>query len=525
MISDLQIIEQPGEFFAPVPSDLIDSLVGQYQSTRAKINEIADLVMGSASHETSVAMSYFLAGNRDYHARYSPSVAHLFRVEGAIAALNAGYWSKAMNMTDVLDTMPQKRRDEWSKSITEHTTPEFEESTVRATMESLLASRAKFLGERVDGIFQGLSGEHVTNSPMGFGKRMIIGYVLNEYHSVGHSKSGLINDLRAVIAKFMGRDEPKYYVSSRLIESLKSQWGEWVTVDGGALRIRLYKKGTAHLEVHPDMAWRLNSILASMHPMAIPSEFRTKPKRRAKVFTMIARPLPFAVLEVLADSMPRRGEMTVSLSYGMRESARHAWEEAGRILEGIGGVKQKLGDYAFEYSPREVITEIITSGCIPDQQSHQYYPTPELIAKAAIEMADIGEDDLCLEPSAGQGGLADYLPRGRTTCVEISALHCSILESKGHMVTKADFIEWADKSTARFDRIVMNPPFSDGRAKAHVEAAAKLLTAGGRIVAVLPASMREKYGPDGMSVTWSREYAGEFAGTGVSVAIMAGVAP
>ena len=48
------------------------------------------------------------------------------------------------------------------------------------------------------------------------------------------------------------------------------------------------QKGTAHFEIHPDMAWKLNCVLASMHPMAIPAEFRQKPKQ-TKDFVMMER--------------------------------------------------------------------------------------------------------------------------------------------------------------------------------------------------------------------------------------------
>src|SRR5262249_46435150 len=157
----------------------------------------------------------------------------LFQLDGAIAALNAAYWSKALGLTDVYDYMPQARRDEWNRSIKEHKTPDFTEEAVRPTILQLLASREQFLAERVDGIFRGLAGEHVTNAPEAFGKRMIIAHVLREYHFVEHRTCGLINDLRCVVAKFMGRDEPRYQSSSAVVEALKSRWGEWVSIDGG----------------------------------------------------------------------------------------------------------------------------------------------------------------------------------------------------------------------------------------------------------------------------------------------------
>lgn len=63
--------------------------------------------------------------------------------------------------------------------------------------------------------------------------------------------------------------------------------------------VRAYLKGTAHLEVHPEMAWRLNMILANLYPMAIPPQFRQKPKRAPKDFVLMDNPLPFAVLSQL----------------------------------------------------------------------------------------------------------------------------------------------------------------------------------------------------------------------------------
>lgn len=89
--------------------------------------------------------------------------------------------AKALNMTDVYEYMPNNRRTEWNEQIREMKTPDFEEETVRPTIMELLNSRQQFFAERVDGIFRALSGDHVTNRPEGFGKRMILARVFNEY--------------------------------------------------------------------------------------------------------------------------------------------------------------------------------------------------------------------------------------------------------------------------------------------------------------------------------------------------------
>lgn len=526
------------EFFAPASTDLLDSLLGQYKQLRADIEMMGELVQ---KHSASV--HHFLKGNTDDRSRWHRSVVELFQIPGAIASLNAEFWQKALSMTDVYEYMPNNRRKEWNEQIMEMKTPDFEEETVRPTIMDLLNSRQKFFSERVDGIFRALSGEHVTNRPEGFGKRMILARVFNEYGHTNHDMAGYISDLRQVIAKFMGRDEPKWWATNDALQTSRVNHGEWLTLDGGALRIRSYLKGTAHLEVHPDMAWRLNCILAHLYPLAIPPQFRQKPKRKLKDFVMMGQPLPFAVLEELAQmkaerhtsyrkdrwSEPREPLTTNPFNrrFDWRDHDKIARVQAVRVLESIGGVLVKAGPnknvdiWEFDYEPGKVLGEIVASGCIPDQKSHQYYPTPAKLAEIAADLAEIGDEHKCLEPSAGQGGLAKYMPADRTTCVEISKLHCKVLEAKGFNVQQADFIAWADTvKYPIFDRVLMNPPFSEGRAKAHVEAAASLVKKGGRLVAILPSGMRNKDILPGWDVSWTQVFDNEFGGTSVSVVIL-----
>lgn len=530
-----ELIEDAAEFFAPMAGDAIDSLLGRYNSMRGKINDLHQFVVGDGH---AGALGYFLEGNNKDSGRYgSITVERLFGLEGAVAALNASYWGQALALTDVYDAMPQKRRNEWNEQIREHKAPDFEESTVRATLNDLLGARSKFFAERVDGIFRALSGEHVTNSPAAFGKRMIVARMITCYDTIDHDRSGYLNDLRCVIAKFMGREEPGHGSTGPLLEVLRRNTGEWHSIDGGAFKMRLYKKGTAHVEVHPDMAWRLNAVLASLYPSAIPASFRTKPKRRTKEFQMIGRPLPFAVVNMLAEMkaepctpvkydrwQPAREPLTTNrnalqFGYGLRNELVQA--EAERVLAMIGGVRRNKNAHVwfeFEFNARAALDEIITSGCVPDQKAHQFYPTPMNVAEDAIELADIQPGNCCAEPSAGMGGLADLMPKDQTVCVEISKLHCEVLKAKGHNAIEADFLKWVP--ICLFDRIVMNPPYSEGRWQAHIEHAASILHKNGRLVAILPASAKGKDLLPGFDHEYSKVYENEFAGTSVKVVIL-----
>jgi len=525
----VELVDESAQFFAPVSSDIFNELLGQYKAMRARIEALSEHVSG----ENMAALEYFLDGNKDPHGngRYTVAARYLFDVKGAVACLNSAYWSKTLALTDVLDLMPQKRRDEWNKTIREQTAPDYTEEAVRPTIVELLNMRSQFLAERVDGIFRGLSGEHVTNAPEGFGKRMIIARVLSAYDTTDSSTCGLINDLRCVVAKFMGRKEPGWHATSDLIPILKRRWGQWVSIDGGAMKIRLYKKGTAHMEVHPDMAWRLNSILANLYPLAIPAQFRQKPKRKFKDFVMMARPLPFPVLALLGSMRPatervkpdwperyRTLENTYRFDNLSTAKDSPVAAEAIKVLKAIGATVCANGwHFAFDYHPREVLDEIVASGCIPDQKAHQFYPTPESLARIAVDLAAIEEGHTVLEPSAGVGGLADLLPKERTECVEISALHCKVLESKGYSTQQADFLNW---KAGAFNRIVMNPPFSEGRWQAHTQHAASMLRDQGVLVAILPANARNSFTLPGLAIEWHGPYDNEFAGTSVSVVIL-----
>ena len=531
------------EFFAPVPWSPIGDLLTEYRINRTKIDRLGALVADSLFD----VVHYFVKGNvDDSRAHVSiPGAKHLFSIPGAAAALDATFWKRALELTDFYSIMPQKRRDEWNEQIQGHKTPEFTEENIRATFEALEAARMLFFAERVDGIFRALSGSHVTNSPAAFGERMIIAHLVSSYGTTNCDRVGYINDLRAVIAKFMGRSEPPHWnASSALVEAARKEFrGQWISVDGGSFRLRAYKCGTAHLEVHPDMAWRLNAVLAHLHPMAIPPRFREKPSKAKKVHQAITRPLPFSVIAGLQnletaysfeknegpDRWRREHNRTeirnaLQFRYGCDEVAI---DEVRRVLAYIGAVEIKVRNtltFQFDYPPREVLSAIICTGTLPDQKTHQFYPTPETVARDAVAIAGIGDADRVLEPSAGLGGLADLLPKDRTTCVEISDLHCKVLEAKGYRTDCCDFLKWAVCSDP-FDRIVMNPPFADGRALAHLRAAADLVATGGRIVAVLPASMVGKDLLPGWNGSWSRVYSNEFAGTSVSVAIFAADRP
>lgn len=449
--------------------------------------------------------------------------------------LQQEYWQKALNLTDVLYHMPTKRKHDWNESIKAFEFPEFTLENLISTLSTLLSERDMFVAERVDGVFKALSGEHLTNSPSGFYKRMILANV-HDKGSANSSQTSYITDLRIVIARLTGRDGEDrmgtYHLVGKLANSKHT--GQWINVDGGSVRIRVYKKGTAHLEVHPDLAWRLNKILALLYPKSIPSEFRQKPKKNIKDFVLSQKLIGFDVLDALREVGPAYERVEKFMARGKRKvntftprhphsMDKHLRAKVCGILRSIGGVELEHYEFMFDYDPTDVLDEIFLTGSLPDHVSHQFFETPESLSKRMCEKLGQLSGGKLLEPQAGQGSLAKFLV-GDITCVEVSKLHCKILESKGFKkVVNADFLKWAEQeslSTTVFDAIVMNPPYSQGRSTAHLDAAFCLLSKSGILVALVTQAVARKFVAPRFNKEIEDVTYDEFKGVSVDLCIM-----
>jgi len=113
-----------------------------------------------------------------------------------------------------------------------------------------------------------------------------------------------------------------------------------------------------------------------------------------------------------------------------------------------------------------------------------FFPTPPSVCTEMVEMAEITEGMDVLEPSAGNGNIADAI-KSITGVVcdvcEVSSELRAILEAKGYNVVDFDFLSYNDK---KYDRIIMNPPFSNRMDGEHIQHAYSLLKPNGRIVAI-----------------------------------------
>ncbi|SHH56980.1 class I SAM-dependent methyltransferase [Ferrimonas marina] len=498
----------------------IDLMLRQYQVHKAKIMAFHDQFEDA---DFAYSLQMILSGNQNIGITMDPS--DMDRA-ASISALDADYWSKAMNATGLYDFMTAERREKWSNAIYLKECPPFEPEAVITTLKELLLSRGTLFAERVDWVFRKLSGEHKTNLPQGFSKKLIFG---TSYDRSGKSdassvQQNCIQELRYVIATMLGQECGKDLESNQILRDAKANSGKKVEIDGGSLVITMYKKGTMHVEVHPEMAWKLNELLNLKNPEAIPNKIRQPYKnalalRSFKTKTMVKDWLPAAVLSALKEAEWKAEGTELRIGWP-HNSDRFVGKWIANILGSLGAELIGPSLYRFEYDARPVIRQVLLQRCVPEQQSYQFYPTGDELGKMAAEWLNAKPGDGCLEPQAGRGDLARFLPDESTTCVELSDLRCTVLKQKGFgQVVCADFLEWGRRTSQRFDKILSNPPFTGGQDRHHTELAVSLLKVGGSMVVILPSSRREKLHFSGCKTRWSEVIKGAFEDTMASVVV------
>ena len=119
-------------------------------------------------------------------------------------------------------------------------------------------------------------------------------------------------------------------------------------------------------------------------------------------------------------------------------------------------------------------------------------PRPEL-ADRMVELLEVEDGNVVLEPSCGDGALVEALRRNarKTYSVIAIELNAQLVEGckrKGFDVTQGDFNEF--KPACEINRVLMNPPFEQLQDCRHILKAYEMLGPGGCLVAICSAGVR-----------------------------------
>ena len=123
----------------------------------------------------------------------------------------------------------------------------------------------------------------------------------------------------------------------------------------------------------------------------------------------------------------------------------------------------------------------------------QYYPSPEEVVNRVLDDIYL-KGNLVLEPSCGCGRILDGLRKRGVTAfgIEFDPARAQQARDKGHSVLTANFLEVTP--VAKYNRVVMNPPFYGKHYAKHVNHALKFLKADGVLTAILPVTARYDHG-------------------------------
>jgi hypothetical protein len=187
-----------------------------------------------------------------------------------------------------------------------------------------------------------------------------------------------------------------------------------------------------------------------------------------------------------------------NLARTLKESFITAYEESdtyppGHEGEGTGGkaadraLRENVSD--FERAKTHYFGQQKKSGRRDQREGTDYFATPEPIGLKLVEFIRPRANDRMLEPSAGHGAIARYLPETTTN---------TIIEPSNELLSRAQLRtpnakplqqRFEDLNIVnKFDGIVMNPPFGSGGKTAvdHLAKAVTHLRNGGRVAAIIP---------------------------------------
>jgi hypothetical protein len=206
--------------------------------------------------------------------------------------------------------------------------------------------------------------------------------------------------------------------------------------------------------------------------------------------------------QAFAQRIAERSGTVENLALGngaraLREGFIDAYLEASALepgpQDGIGGKEKDRGvaqASPFAIAKTHYFARMKTSGRRDQREGLDFYPTPEPLGLKMVQWAGIRPNERVLEPSAGDGAIARYMPEGiDLTLVEPSidlGSRAQLRAPQGkHVGSTFESYHLVNKHHV----VVMNPPFGSGGKTAfdHLAKAMNHLREGGRIVALVPA--------------------------------------
>jgi len=280
---------------------------------------------------------------------------------------------------------------------------------------------------------------------------------------------------------------PSDFIASFIIESMLMITGDniWFEIIG-------YEDGTALVVAN------YNVILGSRWLAVIDAATIPQPVSEDRPPLHLVEKKGHPVHKVEQDVLIILSKMVVEgqvakLSCGQLAPTTYA--RVNKVLELLGGKwSRKFGGHIFQQDPTELLESVLVTGTVAKPEKFGFFPTQPELAGVVVDLAWLEEGMKVLEPSAGDGGLADSIAAivgaENLDCIEIQNKNVQVLRKKGYQVTEADFMSVPAPALPYHSRVIMNPPFERQQDIDHVLHAWNFLKPGGRLIAIMASSVK-----------------------------------
>ncbi len=157
------------------------------------------------------------------------------------------------------------------------------------------------------------------------------------------------------------------------------------------------------------------------------------------------------------------------------------YDEVKRVLTVAGG-KYSKGAFVFKSDAQTIQHRILSGETVNDKKKFQFFATPQELADRVYQKLNHTAGLKTLEPSAGNAGLLNQIPKEDVDCIELMDDNYEYLIEHGYNVIGRDFTTMNIVDT--YDRIIANPPFTKNQDIKHIKMMYKALKDGGRLVSV-----------------------------------------
>tara|TARA_R110002124_G_scaffold128157_19_gene288727 strand:+ start:23600 stop:25300 length:1701 start_codon:yes stop_codon:yes gene_type:complete len=520
------------EFLPTLTTPAIHELHTEFHEGVVRMREFHKQLLGDEGVKTLLKFS---EGVEIYHnskhkkSKWEGDLIEMFDLDRSINARAEKFWFKLFDLVGLSNILPKPIWEKWKESFESWRfsnltpLPPFTSEVIYSCLNTIEAQRANFMALRVQSLWDGLSGWHKTNVGSAFHKRFILDNMYSDSGSTNDKDRTFVDLLNVASTILTGTDDPFTNAHVELARARKNHCGEWVEVMDGAIRIKAFKRGTLHVEVHPDIANRLNIALAYIYPNALADELTLKKPRNKSGFgsgKLYRQKIAYSVRSYLKSCTQKQNKEGL---WVIRDPVSHIKIHGAlrqlitEVILQIGG-QAEMGGYLFDYWPGDVIADILKTGTVPQKVSYQFYPTPNDLALEFVSWVGVSDSGRYYESSAGTAGIAKHMPL-QTHCIEIDSLRCMALDQMGFEVTKGDFLKLLPADVdGLVDGVLMNPPF-EGRAwQNHFEHAVQFVRQNGVIGAILPmGAIRKMPEIAGRKVIYSEVMKGRFPGTSIDV--------